>query len=237
METCRICTEAAAVRLLVATAPTRTYLHCQNCEAVFVVPGEHLSLADEETFYGLHENSPSDPRYRNYLTPVLDLAWKAWRDLNSGKQAPAHMAWALDFGSGPLEVGEESVVCEFFRERGLAADAYDPYFRPMDLANRRYDVIVACEVIEHFRSPMTEFEKLISHLSVDGVLAIQTEFFPGLEKFDNWYYRRDPTHVVFYSPKTFAALAQRFGLEVSQMQDGKRVVFRKTCQDFSNPVS
>ena len=30
-----------------------------------------------------------------------------------------------------------------------------------------------------------------------------TTFIPDNEKFENWYYRRDPTHVVFYNKKTF----------------------------------
>jgi hypothetical protein len=31
------------------------------------------------------------------------------------------------------------------------------------------------------------------------------------DRFDNWHYRRDPTHVVFYREFTFKLLANRFG--------------------------
>jgi hypothetical protein len=30
-------------------------------------------------------------------------------------------------------------------------------------------------------------------------------------KFANWYYRQDPTHVVFYREETFKYIASRFG--------------------------
>ena len=30
-----------------------------------------------------------------------------------------------------------------------------------------------------------------------------TTFLPEDKQFENWYYRRDPTHVVFYNRKTF----------------------------------
>ena len=29
------------------------------------------------------------------------------------------------------------------------------------------------------------------------------------EAFDKWYYRRDPTHVVFYAEKTFEVIAKQ----------------------------
>lgn len=234
MEICRVCLEATAVELPVAALPARSYRHCKNCEAVFVLPDEHLSISDEASFYKLHENSSSDSRYRNYLAPVLEMAWTAFA---AGLASMPTGALALDFGSGPLKQEEETVVCEFFREKGFHTQAYDPHFRPTELRESEYDLIVACEVVEHFRDPALELSKLLGLLRPGGVLAIQTEFFPGLEKFDSWYYRRDPTHVVFYSPRTFEVLAKRFGLEAHGFFDGKRVLFRKACQEISNPVS
>ena len=34
-----------------------------------------------------------------------------------------------------------------------------------------------------------------------------TSFLPNDNKFEDWYYRRDPTHVVFYKRKTFLHIA------------------------------
>ena len=34
-------------------------------------------------------------------------------------------------------------------------------------------------------------------------LGVMTSFLPKDDLFENWYYRRDPTHVVFYKRQTF----------------------------------
>ncbi len=34
------------------------------------------------------------------------------------------------------------------------------------------------------------------------------------DRFDNWHYRRDPTHVVFYREYTFDWLAQHYGWDL-----------------------
>jgi hypothetical protein len=36
-----------------------------------------------------------------------------------------------------------------------------------------------------------------------------TSFLPNELSFEDWYYRRDPTHVVFYSQKTFKVIAKQ----------------------------
>ena len=38
-----------------------------------------------------------------------------------------------------------------------------------------------------------------------------TDFITTEDAFDRWYYRRDPTHVVFYSEKTFEVIADQRG--------------------------
>lgn len=225
MEQCRICTAPSAVALPVRHLPIRPYLRCECCGSVYVKPADHLTPAKEIGVYRLHENSTLDPRYRAYLSPILDLAWGAL-----SQQVSPRTLSVLDFGSGPLADSEESFVCSFFREKGCRAQAYDPYFRPGELEKSSFDLIVACEVAEHFRDPAAEFRQVIELLRENGVLAIQTELLPEIEDFDSWYYRRDPTHIAFYTPNSFAWLAKRFGFDPPIIRDGKRVLltgFRK----------
>lgn len=225
VEQCRICTEQKAVALPVIRLPVRSYLRCEGCGSVYVKPEAHLTPEKEIEVYRLHENSYLDPRYCSYLAPILELAWDA---LSRRTSAGAHSV--LDFGSGPIAESEESFVCRFFREKGCRAQAYDPYFRPGKLEKRSYDLIVACEVAEHFRDPAAEFRKISELLRDDGILVIQTALLPEIEHFDNWYYRRDPTHIAFYTPKAFAWLADQLGFDPPLIRDGKRVLltgFRK----------
>ena len=41
-----------------------------------------------------------------------------------------------------------------------------------------------------------------------------TTFLPNDELFENWYYRRDPTHVVFYKKKTFQHIGNQRNWQV-----------------------
>ena len=58
---------------------------------LFVQSADYLSAREEQAEYDLHENSPDDPRYRNFLSqlfePVLAM-------ISPG-------SYGLDFGSGP----------------------------------------------------------------------------------------------------------------------------------------
>lgn len=57
-------------------------------------------------------------------------------------------------------------------------------------------------------------------LNPGGYLGIMTRFYPEIhgvpeaETFANWYYHRDDTHIVFYSPDTFQWIADKKNLEI-----------------------
>ena len=46
-------------------------------------------------------------------------------------------------------------------------------------------------------------------LDLNGYLAIMTTFMTDDNLFKDWYYRRDPTHVVFYNKETFKVIASQ----------------------------
>ncbi len=76
---------------------------------------------------------------------------------------------------------------------------------------KTYDFITCSEAAEHFHRPAEEFERLDRMLRPGGWLAVMTAFRPKDRDFLSWYYRRDPTHVVFYREGTFRRLGERFG--------------------------
>ena len=41
-----------------------------------------------------------------------------------------------------------------------------------------------------------------------------TTFQTDDDRFANWHYRKDPTHVIFYREATFRFLAERFGWQL-----------------------
>jgi hypothetical protein len=113
----------------------------------------------------------------------------------------------LDYGAG-----HQPVLSEHLRALGYTMTIYDPYFWPATEAlETSYDFVVACEVAEHFFDPAAEFARLRRLVRPAGALLLNTEIYNDGIEFENWYYRRDPTHVVFYSARTLEWIGRRYG--------------------------
>lgn len=203
MTSCPLCLSRAVVEH--ARVDGQTYHRCAQCQLVFLSPSQLPARSEEKAQYDLHENDPSDPGYRRFLsqvtTPLL------------GKLQPG--ACGLDYGCGP-----GPALVTMIKEAGFACTGYDPIYadEPSALA-RQYDFITCTEVVEHFHHPHREFARLTSLLQPGGWLAIMTRWLTEDVDFSRWHYRRDPTHVCFYCPATFDWLAQHYGLRVTTPQD------------------
>lgn len=218
---CSICQALGApLRLNLSRAQMRTYWECSDCNFIEVDEVDHLTAGDEADFYRNHENSVEDLRYRQYARSVTD---EATRRLSEAK-AGGVFGKALDYGCGP-----GPVVASVLRERGIAADEYDPVFFPDGLREDSYALIVACEVVEHFREPKFEFSRVRDLLKPGGWFVVQTERLDFVESFEDWYYRRDPTHIAFYSERAFRRLGHEAGFDVVEVVDRKLVSMRRPC--------
>ena len=109
----------------------------------------------------------------------------------------------------------------------MVVSLYDPYFYPSQTAlSRTYDFITCTEVVEHLYEPAEVFRQLDQLLKPGGWLGVMTCFQTDDDRFDNWHYRRDPTHVVFYRESTLALLADKFGWSMAIPRKDV-VLFRK----------
>ncbi len=193
---------------------TRDYFLCLNCNLTFVPSAQFLSVADERARYDLHQNSPDDQRYRQFLSRVFNPMQKR---LSPG-------SYGLDFGSGP-----GPTLSVMFKEIGHSVEIYDIFYaREPSVLNRQYDFITATEVLEHLHNPGQELDRLWTLLKPGGNLGIMTRLVEDQETFSRWYYKNEPTHVCFYSRRTFQWLAGRWQAEVEFA--GKDVIlFHKQC--------
>jgi len=172
----------------------------------FLDPANLLNEKEEYLRYELHENDIADARYQNYMQPIAD--WVA-RNCSLGS--------GLDFGCG-----KAPLLAKLLEEKGLNMRVYDPYyFADTSYRDSQYDFCVAVETAEHFYSPKKEIEHLISLLKTNGGLGFVTQLYHDKIDFKSWYYRLDPTHVCFYSQKTFAWIQNHFGFK-SYQTDGVR---------------
>jgi len=176
------------------------YFNCKSCEFIFKSPEYYQGIKEQKSRYDLHENDENNPGYRAYFQRFLDYVLPL-------TGTPKN---ALDFGCG-----RSLLLAKMLEEKGVICDAYDPLYHPDTLDNsKKYELIVTTEVFEHLHHPKEIFYSLVERLEEGGFLAIQTQFSPqDREAFKMWYYHQDPTHIVFFSPRTFRVLCEMYGCE------------------------
>ena len=178
----------------------RTYLRCLYCKLVFVPKYFWLSREDERMVYDLHENSPQNQGYRQFLSRLSEPLLEKLAAEQEG----------LDFGCGPGPT--LSVLLE---EHGQHVDLYDPiYYNDPSVFDKKYDFICATEVVEHLGDPDKEFEVLFKLLKTGGWFGIMTKLVIHERAFSQWHYIQDMTHICFYSRSTFEYLAKRFNAQL-----------------------
>lgn len=202
---CTLCNTPNSALFKVDKKPEKSYFHCAECDLIFMHPEERLGPQEEKARYDLHQNEGSEG-YLSFLTPLV-------RDIDAYFTAagvsPAQMA-SLDFGCGPT-----AFLSSVFFEKGYKAYNYDLYYYPdQDLLRRSYHVVTSTEVWEHLYNPRVEIEKQLRLLKSGGLLGVMTSAHRGEAAFHDWHYRRDLTHVSFFSEKTMQWLANTFKLNV-----------------------
>lgn len=189
-----------------------TYGHCTNCDLVFRHARWHLNETDENSRYQLHENSTEDVHYINFiktmtelLKPYLQKNWSGL-DLGSGRAAPVEHILSAD---------------------GFQVSSYDPlFFANPELLQKTYDYVIATEVIEHIARPVGFLDQVQKLTKPGGLVAFKSHWHTSqAHEFQNWYYRREDTHICFYSHKTLSWIATQWNWEILE-KTGREVIFR-----------
>ena len=194
-ESCPLCANEGALHF--RTVRGRIYYRCPLCRATFLSRRQLPTPEEEQSRYEEHQNDPKDPGYRSFLSRLADPLLER---LAPGREG-------LDFGCGPGPALFEMLV-----EAGHRMQCYDPFFRPETVAlERRYDFVTATEVLEHLHEPRKTLSLLDRLVRPGGLVGVMTEFLTDDSRFDNWYYRRDRTHVIFYGYRTMEVIADQWG--------------------------
>ena len=177
------------------TSDAKTYWKCGYCLAKFLDPSLYIEVGIEKERYLEHDNRIDDEAYRSFLSR---LANPLKEKLSIGDQG-------LDFGCG-----HGPALADMLQSDGFEVDLYDPFFFPdKKVFSKKYHFISCTETAEHFHDPRKEFNSFDNLLMPGGWLGIMTSFLTTDDAFESWYYRRDPTHVTFYSEKTFEVIAEQ----------------------------
>jgi SAM-dependent methyltransferase len=118
----------------------------------------------------------------------------------------------LDFGCG---MGTFVEVCR----RSLQLDAWGTdlikpkfglnYF--LQKINRKFDIVVACEVMEHITTPIETFRAIRDMLKPGGAFAFQTAEYDHVSGRDWWYVGPDNGHISLYSRGALDSLFNQLG--------------------------
>lgn len=174
-------------------------------------PESRLSLEEEKRRYLQHNNDVNDIRYQNFVKPIVNFVIEHFEPVTIG----------LDFGCGT-----GPVISKLLCDRAYKTALFDPFFYPdHELLKTQYDYIICCEVMEHFRTPATEFNILRSLLKPEGALICMTELWSEDKDFDKWHYNNDPTHHIFYNKNTLKWISKKFNFS-SYNSDDRLVVFK-----------
>lgn len=193
----------------------KSYVQCLVCELIYLKPQFHLLPELEKTRYKSHQNNIKDLAYQNFLNQL----WKPF------KKYITTLEQGLDFGSGP-----EKALSFTANKEGFCLSCYDPFFGPFKIESQFYDYITCTEVVEHFCNPFESWKKLKELLNKSGHLGIMTKFYDDKVDFKNWNYRKDETHVSFYTHRTVEWLAQEFNWKVLELSHSI-CIFKQSCAD------
>ncbi len=188
------------------------FYRCPECHLVFKDFNNHLNENDEKNRYLLHENDRIDKGYLDFLKKILEPI--RLEDFKNKK--------ILDFGSGP-----HPILSSYLKDLGHDVDSFDKYFSEIKLSDDSYDLILASEVFEHFREPKIELENILKLLKKGGILGIRTKFLKDHLEYKTWWYKNDPTHIVFYSDDTFNYLAKTYQLKILFSDNDSIIYFKK----------
>ena len=213
MHLCKIC--SCQTKILWDKKKDITYHRCVSCEFIFLDEGAIVDRVLEKKHYEKHNNSFE---CTGYVKMFEEFIFKSISPLLSTLKT------ALDFGCG-----HTPVLAELLKKKGLEIDHYDFYFFPNEgYKKKRYDLITSTEVFEHLKEPKAVLKTLVNSLNDKGYIILMTQFPPSDdEEFLKWWYRRDITHISFFTPQSFEIMAEELGLKVLKILDKNIVVFQK----------
>ena len=167
----------------------KKYWKCGICKAIYLDKRNYLNSKEEYAHYLTHNNDIEDERYKLFLSKLMNPLIKELKENSTG----------LDYGCGP-----GPALAKMLEEIGHKIYVYDPFFFPIhENLSKKYDFICCTETIEHFHDPYKEFHNFNELIINKGVIGLMTNFYTDDNLFEDWYYRKDPTHVVFYCEETF----------------------------------
>ena len=200
--TCKICnnkTTKIFSKMVLKKYPA-DYLKCSHCgfvqtsEPVWIEEAYNSAITSLDI--GLLDRNI---QLRDYLSAIIDACFKDAQIM-------------LDYAGG------YGVMVRLMRDKGYNFYRQDPYcqnlfaehFDLKNISTKKFDLLTAFEVFEHFVDPLKEIEKMFT-FSENIVFSTQLTP-PTNTEIEKWWYISEETgqHVAFYSKPAMELIAQKF---------------------------
>lgn len=178
-------------------------------------PVDYFKCTKCSFLFANYQCTYDDVQYWNVVEPVDDgraLQTVGLFDLAGGDKDKTVLDYGCGKGFGVMK----------FRElgyKGYGADIYPQrleYYTTLKDATPK-DIVVACEVVEHFTNPKASFAHMRS--LAKEALAFQTAYQDGNVGRDWWYLGPANGHTSLYSPRSLEILAEQNGAKIVKKKD------------------
>ena len=116
----------------------------------------------------------------------------------------------------------------FYRQDLYCENIFAKGFDIEDISIKRFDVVTAFEVFEHFENPIQEIEKIFSF---SDTIIFSTDLIPDENnQLEDWWYISPEIgqHIAFYSKKTFQYIAKKYNKNYYYKEKNIHVITSKT---------
>lgn len=181
------------------------YYECSECGFCFSTlldSEDHTVIYDESYWIG------QDPDWHGRVSETLRLVLLA----NQLAQRAPDRLEILDFGCGMgtfVETCRKNLQLNVWGTDIIRPKFGVDYFLPK--VDRKFDVVVACEVMEHIPTPVETFRAIRGMLKPGGVFAFQTAEYDYRAGRDWWYVGPDNGHISLYSRGALDRLFKQLG--------------------------
>jgi hypothetical protein len=183
------------------------YYQCGSCKFLFATlfdEADHTEIYDD-TYW-----SDQDPDWYGRVSETLRLVLLA----NELLHAPSDSMDILDFGCGTgafVEISRKSLQMNVWGTDIIQPKLGSEYFLH-ETKGRCFDIIVACEVVEHLPFPQKTFHEIRSLLKSPGAFAFQTaQWDPDAVGSDWWYLGPANGHISLYSREALDVMFRDLG--------------------------